>query len=235
MTAAGTATADPTKVTWETISKRLKASHRSATASATNSGDAKSGDIHDAATKLTAFLSPDTSPESENTRGSPKSPQSPKGSSASASASAATFSNEPAHHRRTSSGGSSGSTRVRRKCTIDGCPNRVVQGGLCISHGAKRKQCTHPGCTKNVKKAGLCSSHGPARKKCEAEGCTRVSVRGGKCIRHGAKRRSCAVPDCTKQAVILGMCKRHHDLYQRDKKLEEETRTLMQVKEGKER
>ena len=30
------------------------------------------------------------------------------------------------------------------------------------------------------------------------------------------------------------MCKRHHDQYQRDKKLGEETRTLMQMKGGKE-
>ena len=29
------------------------------------------------------------------------------------------------------------------------------------------------------------------------------------------------------------MCKRHHDQYQRDKKLEEETRSLMQMKGGK--
>jgi len=41
------------------------------------------------------------------------------------------------------------------------CLNRVVQGGLCIAHGAKRKTCSHPGCTKNVKKASKCSQHGP--------------------------------------------------------------------------
>ena len=44
--------------------------------------------------------------------------------------------------------------RIRRKCTVEGCENRVVQGGLCISHGAKRKICGFPGCTKHVKKAG---------------------------------------------------------------------------------
>lgn len=52
--------------------------------------------------------------------------------------------------------------RVRRMCTIEGCLNRVVQGGVCIAHGAKRKQCSFPGCDKSVKKAGLCSTHGPA-------------------------------------------------------------------------
>ena len=103
------------------------------------------------------------------------------------------------------------SKRVRRKCTVEGCTNRVVQGGLCISHGAKRKTCKHPGCTKNVKKAGLCSTHGPARKRCEHPGCPKVAVQGGRCISHGAKKKLCSVPECTKQAILSGMCKKHHD------------------------
>ena len=110
---------------------------------------------------------------------------------------------------RLAAGGTS--KRVRRKCTVDNCPNRVVQGGLCISHGAKRKTCKHPGCTKNVKKAGLCSTHGPARKRCEAEGCQKVAVQGGRCIAHGAKKKLCSVTNCTKQAILAGMCKKHHD------------------------
>lgn len=103
------------------------------------------------------------------------------------------------------------SKRVRRKCTFEGCPNRVVQGGLCISHGARRKQCKHPGCTKNVKKAGLCSTHGPARKRCDEAGCQKVAVQGGRCIAHGAKKKLCEVDGCTKQAILSGMCKKHHD------------------------
>lgn len=103
------------------------------------------------------------------------------------------------------------SKRVRRKCTMSGCPNRVVQGGLCISHGAKRKLCAHPGCDKNVKKAGLCSTHGPARKRCETSGCHKVAVQGGKCISHGAKKRLCEVGNCNKQAILGGMCKKHYD------------------------
>ena len=98
-----------------------------------------------------------------------------------------------------------------RKCTVDGCPNRVVQGGRCISHGARRKMCYHPGCTKNVKKLGLCSTHGPARKRCEFEGCTRVAVKGGRCIAHGAKKKVCSIEECQKQAILKGMCKKHHD------------------------
>jgi len=103
------------------------------------------------------------------------------------------------------------SKRVRRKCTIEGCENRVVQGGLCITHGARRKICKHPGCNKNVKKAGLCSTHGPARKRCEHEGCSKVAVQGGRCISHGAKKKLCSVEKCSKQAILGGMCKKHHD------------------------
>jgi len=101
--------------------------------------------------------------------------------------------------------------RVRRKCTVGNCPNRVVQGGLCIAHGAKRKMCSHPGCTKNVKKAGLCSTHGPSRKKCQHEGCNKVAVQGGVCIAHGARKKLCSVDECSKQAIMGGMCKKHHD------------------------
>ncbi|KAL3793048.1 hypothetical protein HJC23_003056 [Cyclotella cryptica] len=103
--------------------------------------------------------------------------------------------------------------RHRRKCAVAECPNRVVQGGLCISHGAKRKTCNFPGCTKNVKKQGKCSAHGPERKRCEAEGCTKVAVQGGKCISHGAKKKGCAVEGCSKQSIMGGMCKKHYDEY----------------------
>lgn len=103
------------------------------------------------------------------------------------------------------------SKRVRRKCTVAGCDNRVVQGGLCIAHGAKRKLCKHPGCKKHVKKAGLCSTHGPARKRCEVENCTKVAVQRGRCIAHGAKKKLCSIDLCTKQAILAGMCKKHHD------------------------
>ena len=103
------------------------------------------------------------------------------------------------------------SKRIRRKCTVGDCANRVVQGGLCISHGAKRKICQHPGCNKNVKKCGMCSTHGPARKRCENRGCGKVAVQGGKCIAHGAKKKLCETEGCTKQAILTGMCKKHHD------------------------
>lgn len=103
--------------------------------------------------------------------------------------------------------------RPARKCKAEHCSNSVVQGGLCISHGARRKQCAHPGCSKNVKKAGMCSAHGPARKKCEHENCSNIAVQGGLCISHGAKKRLCCQPGCSKKARSTWryMCKRHFD------------------------
>eukprot|EP00559_Dactyliosolen_fragilissimus_P006506 CAMPEP_0184860096 /NCGR_PEP_ID=MMETSP0580-20130426/5045_1 /TAXON_ID=1118495 /ORGANISM="Dactyliosolen fragilissimus" /LENGTH=987 /DNA_ID=CAMNT_0027357071 /DNA_START=240 /DNA_END=3203 /DNA_ORIENTATION=+ len=103
------------------------------------------------------------------------------------------------------------SRRLRRKCSVPECNNRVVQGGKCIAHGAKRKICGYPGCKKHVKKAGMCSKHGPARKRCEIDGCNKVAVQGGRCIAHGAKKKLCSVEDCQKQAILSGMCKKHHD------------------------
>jgi hypothetical protein len=101
--------------------------------------------------------------------------------------------------------------RVRSSCTIEGCPNRVVQGGVCITHGAKRKLCKFAGCDKGVKKAGFCSTHGPARKRCEIPGCSRVAVQGGICIGHGAKKNQCEAEGCRRLSVMAGLCKAHCD------------------------
>lgn len=120
------------------------------------------------------------------------------------------------------SAGGSKPKRVRRKCSAPGCDNRVVQGGVCVTHGAKRKLCSHPNCNKAVKLAGFCSTHGPARKKCDQAGCSRVAVQGGMCLSHGARRRVCDYPGggkgggtcCNKNAIMGGMCKKHYDRMQ---------------------
>lgn len=101
--------------------------------------------------------------------------------------------------------------RTRRPCTVLGCPNRVVQGGVCVAHGARRKLCNFPGCDKCVKKAGFCSTHGPARKRCEVPGCSRVAVQGGICIGHGAKKVPCLMEGCRRQALNDGLCRIHSD------------------------
>ena len=111
--------------------------------------------------------------------------------------------------------------RIRRKCSAPDCTNRVVQGGVCVTHGAKRKLCSYHNCNKAVKLAGFCSTHGPARKKCDDPGCSRVAVQAGKCLGHGARRKVCdyAVVSggkgkCNKNAIMGGMCKKHYDRVQ---------------------
>ncbi len=44
-------------------------------------------------------------------------------------------------------------------CPRQGCNNLVVQGGVCVTHGAKRKHCSFLGCIKTVKLKGFCSTH----------------------------------------------------------------------------
>ncbi len=98
----------------------------------------------------------------------------------------------------------------RRNCSVAGCKNGVVQGGVCVTHGAKRRLCRFPGCKKHSKNAGLCSKHGPPRKRCEHERCTNVAVRGGRCKSHGAWSKMCSFENCKKIAVNGGMCQQHH-------------------------
>jgi hypothetical protein len=38
--------------------------------------------------------------------------------------------------------------RVNRKCSQQNCENRVLQGGVCVTHGARWKCCAHPRCEK---------------------------------------------------------------------------------------
>lgn len=107
----------------------------------------------------------------------------------------------------------------KRTCSVSGCKNGVVQGGVCVAHGAKRRKCQFSGCDKNSKCAGLCSKHGPPRKKCSAEGCNNVAVQGGKCKSHGAVSKKCDVPGCVKFAVLAGYCKRHRNYKKVDVKI----------------
>jgi hypothetical protein len=123
-------------------------------------------------------------------------------------------------------------SRWRRSCAVTGCPNGVVQGGVCISHGAKRKACSVHGCTKPVKKHGKCSAHGPERQKCKVEGCTKVSVRDGKCHSHGAKRRTCAIEGCLKQPTVGDMCKHHYDSFHEIPKVRKSRKRKVSNSEG---
>ena len=41
-----------------------------------------------------------------------------------------------------------------------GSSNFVVQGGVCIRHGAKVKKCSHVGCLNYPQRGGVCIRHG---------------------------------------------------------------------------
>jgi hypothetical protein len=103
----------------------------------------------------------------------------------------------------------------RKRCSFEGCPNRVQQGGVCVTHGAKvraRKQCRIKGCTNQFQKGGVCITHGAIkeRKRCKfVGGCKNQAVQGGVCVTHGAKVKGCSVEGCTKQVKKGGVCYRH--------------------------
>jgi hypothetical protein len=42
---------------------------------------------------------------------------------------------------------------------VGGCKNQAVQGGVCVTHGAKVKGCSFEGCTSNAQKGGVCCRH----------------------------------------------------------------------------
>jgi hypothetical protein len=99
--------------------------------------------------------------------------------------------------------------RIRRKCSHDSCNNRSVQGGVCVTHGAKRKRCSFPECDKAADFVGFCSAHGPSRRKCSHDRCNNRSVQGGVCVTHGAKRKRCSFPECDKVVKLAGFCSRY--------------------------
>jgi hypothetical protein len=47
-----------------------------------------------------------------------------------------------------------------RLCSNPDCKNVIVQGGLWVTHGAKRPKCKTPGCEKSVRWSDMCSAHG---------------------------------------------------------------------------
>ena len=69
----------------------------------------------------------------------------------------------------------------RRMCNAEGCTNFVVQGGVCISHGAKCKSCKVKGC--NTRSRGpsykhMCKKHFNGQRICKVKGCNNLSQGG---------------------------------------------------------
>ena len=93
--------------------------------------------------------------------------------------------------------------KYRYECSADGCTNHVVNGGVCIRHGAKIKLCSSEGCTNVAQKGGVCIRHGAKVKRCSTEGCANQAKRGGLCWRHGAKCNTGSKFDKTTATLTL--------------------------------
>lgn len=73
------------------------------------------------------------------------------------------------------------------ECSHPGCPNRVMNRGVCARHGARVRTCSVLNCTKYAQKGGVCIRHGAVKeyKRCVVGGCkSRPVGRGGVCARH---------------------------------------------------
>ena len=83
-------------------------------------------------------------------------------------------------------------------CSFKGRANQAINGGVCLTHGAKRKSCrAMMGCTNQVVKCGVCITHGA--KVNNHNGCASYAYKKGVCITHGAKaeRKLCSHNGCT--------------------------------------
>jgi len=94
-----------------------------------------------------------------------------------------------------------------RRCSHEGCPRKVIVGGVCITHGARVLRCRHKGCKNQTVKGGVCRRHGAPKSFCNHKGCKNAIVKGGVCRRHGATRRRCSHEGCTNAATKRGVCK----------------------------
>jgi len=48
----------------------------------------------------------------------------------------------------------------RKRCSNEGCANRAIKGGVCVTHGARKKRCSQEGCANRAKIGGVCCTHG---------------------------------------------------------------------------
>ena len=105
------------------------------------------------------------------------------------SAAATTTNTSPAAITTTTTTSSKKKKKKYRKpeCSHPGCPNRVMNRGVCARHGARVRTCSVLNCTKYAQKGGVCIRHGAVKeyKRCVVGGCkSRPVGRGGVCARH---------------------------------------------------
>lgn len=94
-------------------------------------------------------------------------------------------------------------------CSLEGCTNQSVRGGVCRRHGAKKKLCSKAGCTNQSQTGGVCIKHGAELKLCSSVGCKKGVKSGGVCATHVAKRYKCVSVGCTNHSIRGGLCVKH--------------------------
>jgi hypothetical protein len=65
-----------------------------------------------------------------------------------------------------------------RRCSHEGCPHKVIVGGVCVMHGARVLRCRHKGCKNQTVKGGVCRRHNAPKSFCSHKGCKNAIVRG---------------------------------------------------------
>jgi hypothetical protein len=105
--------------------------------------------------------------------------------------------------------------RRRKYCSQDGCDNKVIQGGVCVRHGAIVKGCSQDGWDKQVQQGGVCVQHGARVKRCSQDGCDNKVVNGGVCVRNGAIVMFCNQGGCGNIVVQGGVCVWHGAIVKR--------------------
>jgi hypothetical protein len=87
--------------------------------------------------------------------------------------------------------------KLPRACSVGGCLNVAVQGGVCWNHGTKKPICSQEGCTNQAETGSACIMHGAKAEKCRHEG------DGGVCSRHRAKVLIESAVKCKRPAMLM--------------------------------
>ena len=53
-----------------------------------------------------------------------------------------------------------GAKKKKKRYSSDGCTNQVIQGGVCLRHGAKLKLCINEGRANNAQRGGVAEGMG---------------------------------------------------------------------------
>jgi len=77
----------------------------------------------------------------------------------------------------------------KKQCSREGCTNQAQIGEVCIRHGAINVDMNAPLRSAQILlQGGVCMKHGARVKQCSSDGCTNHARCGEVCIRHMGQR-----------------------------------------------